>query len=129
MPVFLVSVVRPPFNFYIEMCLGISDPQNLVQYQHNKLLRHASGHGYLLTMADDDDEWEDGEMEDWNEDECAPTRCLFGDAVFPSAVECLAHAASAYGLDVRTHQSAHTSLARESFKLTPRTHVVERRHV
>lgn len=68
-------------------------------------------------MADDDDEWEDGEMEDWNEDECAPTRCLFGDAVFPSAVECLAHAASAYGLDVRTHKSAHKSRERVSSSL------------
>lgn len=58
---------------------------------------------------DDDGDWDDGEMEDWNEDEAAPTRCLFSDQIFPSAAECLAHAAAAYQLDVRATASAKRS--------------------
>ena len=50
--------------------------------------------------ADSDDQWEDGEVEDWDEPENAPTRCLFTDREFTSPSECLAHAASSHGLDL-----------------------------
>ena len=49
---------------------------------------------------DDDDEWDDGAVEDWDEPESAPTRCIFTDQTFESPAECLAHAASAHLLDL-----------------------------
>ena len=50
--------------------------------------------------ADSDDQWEDGGVEDWDEPEDAPTRCLFTDQEFASPAECLAHAASSHALDL-----------------------------
>ena len=50
--------------------------------------------------ADSDDQWEDGGVEDWDEPENAPTRCLFTDQEFASPAECLAHAASSHALDL-----------------------------
>ena len=50
--------------------------------------------------ADSDDQWEDGGVEDWDEPEDAPTRCIFTDQEFASPAECLAHAASSHALDL-----------------------------
>ena len=52
--------------------------------------------------ADDDEDWDT-----WEEPEPAPTRCLFTSQIFDSAALCLAHAATAYGLDLAAIAARH----------------------
>lgn len=52
-----------------------------------------------------DDEVDDGNYsdDDWDgfcEPEPAPTQCLFSEKIFPTAAECLSHAAQAHGVDL-----------------------------
>ena len=61
------------------------------QLWHDSTARAPAPHTQRpMAQQDDEADVDDGAFEDWGDEEAAPTRSLFGEKVFDSAVDCLA---------------------------------------